>query len=87
MGTLLSDLKLMGIPFFIYLCFLLTFFFLAFITMVFSNDFFSVKAGPSGNLSIASAGNAGLKSGASLFFANSMTRPRQWIGNSTRDHF
>lgn len=34
--------------------------------MVFSNGF-SDKAGPSGNLSIASAGNAGLKSGASLF--------------------
>lgn len=28
---------------------------------------FSNKAGPSGNLSLASAGNAGLKSGASLF--------------------
>lgn len=50
------------------LCLFLTLgLFLGFVTTVFSNDFFSDKAGPSGNLSIASDGNAGLKSGAGLF--------------------
>lgn len=60
--TFILDLKLMDIPFLIYLCFHI--YLLAFIAVVFLN--FSYKAGPSGNLSIASTGYAGLKSGTSL---------------------